>query len=180
MNRKAIAERNTSETNIRVSIDLDGSGKQKIDTGVKFFDHMLSGFARHGLFDLEVSCQGDLGEAIAKALGEKTGIARYGHFLLPMDEALILCAVDLGGRPYLIFDADFRSPACGDMDTQMVREFFYAVSYSARMNIHIKELYGSNDHHVIEAIFKAFARSLRTACEKDLRMTGIPSTKGVL
>lgn len=120
MNRKAIAERNTSETNIRVSIDLDGSGKQKIDTGVKFFDHMLSGFARHGLFDLEVSCQGDLeidchhtiedigivmGEAIAKALGEKTGIARYGHFLLPMDEALILCAVDLGGRPYLIFDA---------------------------------------------------------------------------
>ena len=116
MNRKAIAERNTSETNIRVSIDLDGSGKQKIDTGVKFFDHMLSGFARHGLFDLEVSCQGDLeidchhtiedigivmGEAIAKALGEKTGIARYGHFLLPMDEALILCAVDLGGRPYL-------------------------------------------------------------------------------
>ena len=195
MNRKAIAERNTSETNIRVSIDLDGSGKQKIDTGVKFFDHMLSGFARHGLFDLEVSCQGDLeidchhtiedigivmGEAIAKALGEKTGIARYGHFLLPMDEALILCAVDLGGRPYLIFDADFRSPACGDMDTQMVREFFYAVSYSARMNIHIKELYGSNDHHVIEAIFKAFARSLRTACEKVLRMTGIPSTKGVL
>ena len=152
MNRKAIAERNTSETNVRVSIDLDGSGKQKIDTGVKFFDHMLSGFARHGLFDLEVSCQGDLeidchhtiedigivmGEAIAKALGEKTGIARYGHFLLPMDEALILCAVDLGGRPYLIFDADFRSPACGDMDRQMVREFFYAVSYSARMNIHI-------------------------------------------
>lgn len=195
MNRKATAERKTNETDIRISIDLDGSGKRQIDTGVKFFDHMLNGFARHGLFDLEVSCRGDLevdchhtiedtgivlGEAIAAALGDKKGITRYGHCLLPMDEALILCAADLGGRPYLIFDAEFRGNSCGDMDTQMAREFFYAVSYSARMNLHIKEIYGSNDHHVMEAMFKAFGRSLRAACEKDPRTSGIPSTKGLL
>lgn len=107
-----------------------------------------------------------LGQAVAEALGDKNGITRYGHCLLPMDEALILCAVDLGGRPYLIFDADFRGSSCGDMDTQMVREFFYAFSYSARMNLHIKEIYGSNDHHVTEAMFKALGRSLRAACEK--------------
>lgn len=195
MNRKAAVERKTNETEIRISIDLDGSGKKRIDTGVKFFDHMLDGFARHGLFDLEVSCRGDLevdchhtiedtgivlGQAVAEALGDKNGITRYGHCLLPMDEALILCAVDLGGRPYLIFDADFRGSSCGDMDTQMVREFFYAFSYSARMNLHIKEIYGSNDHHVTEAMFKALGRSLRAACEKDPRVSGIPSTKGLL
>ena len=195
MNRKAAVERKTNETEIRISIDLDGSGKRRIDTGVKFFDHLLDGFARHGLFDLEVSCRGDLevdchhtiedtgivlGQAVAEALGDKNGITRYGHCLLPMDEALILCAVDLGGRPYLIFDADFRGSSCGDMDTQMVREFFYAFSYSARMNLHIKEIYGSNDHHVTEAMFKALGRSLRAACEKDPRVSGIPSTKGLL
>ncbi len=195
MNRKAAVERKTNETEIRISIDLDGSGKRRIDTGVKFFDHMLDGFARHGLFDLEVSCRGDLevdchhtiedtgivlGQAVAEALGDKNGITRYGHCLLPMDEALILCAVDLGGRPYLIFDADFHGSSCGDMDTQMVREFFYAFSYSARMNLHIKEIYGSNDHHVTEAMFKALGRSLRVACEKDPRVSGIPSTKGLL
>lgn len=195
MNRKAAVERKTNETEIRISIDLDGSGKRRINTGVKFFDHMLDGFARHGLFDLEVSCRGDLevdchhtiedtgivlGQAVAEALGDKNGITRYGHCLLPMDEALILCAVDLGGRPYLIFDADFRGSSCGDMDTQMVREFFYAFSYSARMNLHIKEIYGSNDHHVTEAMFKALGRSLRAACEKDPRVSGIPSTKGLL
>lgn len=195
MNRKAAVERKTNETEIRISIDLDGSGKRRIDTGVKFFDHMLDGFARHGLFDLEVSCRGDLevdchhtiedtgivlGQAVAEALGDKNGITRYGHCLLPMDEALILCAVDLGGRPYLIFDADFRGSSYGDMDTQMVREFFYAFSYSARMNLHIKEIYGSNDHHVTEAMFKALGRSLRAACEKDPRVSGIPSTKGLL
>ena len=195
MNRKAAVERKTNETEIRISIDLGGSGKRRIDTGVKFFDHMLDGFARHGLFDLEVSCRGDLevdchhtiedtgivlGQAVAEALGDKNGITRYGHCLLPMDEALILCAVDLGGRPYLIFDADFRGSSCGDMDTQMVREFFYAFSYSARMNLHIKEIYGSNDHHVTEAMFKALGRSLRAACEKDPRVSGIPSTKGLL
>lgn len=195
MNRQATVDRKTNETRIRVAIDLDGSGNRNIDTGVKFFDHMLDGFARHGLFDLKVECQGDLevdchhtiedigivlGEAIGKAVGDKKGVSRYGHCLLPMDEALVLCAVDLGGRPYLVFDADFTGQKCGDMDTQMVREFFYAVSYSARMNIHLKKLYGQNDHHIMEAIFKAFARSLRFACEKDLRVTGVPSTKGVL
>ena len=194
-NRMISLERNTNETQIDLTLDLDGTGRYEVDTGCGFLNHMLELFARHGRFDLVLTCHGDvqvdyhhttedvgiaLGQAFARALGDMRGIQRYGSFYLPMDEALILCAVDLGGRPYLIFDADFRSPACGDMDTQMVREFFYAVSYSARMNIHIKELYGSNDHHVIEAIFKAFARSLRTACEKDLRMTGIPSTKGVL
>lgn len=195
MSRIATVERNTNETKICVSIDLDGTGIRKIDTGVKFFDHMLDGFARHGLFDLEVTCQGDLevdchhtiedigivlGDAIAQALGDKKGITRYGHSLLPMDETLLLCAVDLGGRPYLIFDVDFKGAACGDMDTQMAREFFYAVSYSSRMNIHLKKMYGDNDHHIMEAVFKAFARSLRMACEKDPRVTGIPSTKGVL
>lgn len=195
MERKATVERNTNETKIRISIDLDGSGKRRIHTGVGFFDHMLDGFARHGLFDLDVECQGDLeidchhtiedigivlGEAIGKAVGDKKGISRYGHCLLPMDEALVLCAVDLGGRPYLVFDADFTDSKCGDMDTQMAREFFYAVSYSARMNIHLKKIYGQNDHHIMEAMFKAFARSLRSACEKDPRVTGIPSTKGML
>lgn len=195
MERKATVERNTNETKIRISIDLDGSGKRRIHTGVGFFDHMLDGFARHGLFDLDVECQGDLeidchhtiedigivlGEAVGKAVGDKKGISRYGHCLLPMDEALVLCAVDLGGRPYLVFDADFTDSKCGDMDTQMAREFFYAVSYSARMNIHLKALYGQNDHHIMEAMFKAFARSLRSACEKDPRVTGIPSTKGML
>ena len=195
MERKATVERNTNETKIRISIDLDGSGKRRIHTGVGFFDHMLDGFARHGLFDLDVECQGDLeidchhtiedigivlGEAVGKAVGDKKGLSRYGHCLLPMDEALVLCAVDLGGRPYLVFDADFTDSKCGDMDTQMAREFFYAVSYSARMNIHLKALYGQNDHHIMEAMFKAFARSLRSACEKDPRVTGIPSTKGML
>ena len=195
MERKATVERNTNETKIRISIDLDGSGKRRIHTGVGFFDHMLDGFARHGLFDLDVECQGDLeidchhtiedigivlGEAIGKAVGDKKGISRYGQCLLPMDEALVLCAVDLGGRPYLVFDADFTDSKCGDMDTQMAREFFYAVSYSARMNIHLKKIYGQNDHHIMEAMFKAFARSLRSACEKDPRVTGIPSTKGML
>ncbi len=195
MERTAVSERMTKETQIRVKIDLDGSGSGKIDTGIGFFDHMLDGFARHGLFDLDITCRGDLhvdchhtvedtgivlGEAVARALGDKKSICRYGHCLLPMDETLILCAVDLGGRPYLIFDADFSGEKCGDMDTQMVREFFYAVSYSARMNIHIKKIYGSNDHHIMEGIFKAFARSLRSACEQDPRVGGIPSTKGIL
>ena len=195
MERTAVSERMTKETQIRVKIDLDGSGSGKIDTGIGFFDHMMDGFARHGLFNLGITCRGDLsvdchhsiedigivlGETIARALGDKKGISRYGHCLLPMDETLILCAVDLGGRPYLVFDAEFAGEKCGDMDTQMAREFFYAVSYSAKMNIHIKKIYGSNDHHIMEGIFKAFARSLRSACQPDPRVGGIPSTKGVL
>ena len=195
MERTSVVSRNTKETEIQISLNLDGSGKADIQTGIGFFDHMLNSFARHGFFDLTVKAKGDLevdthhtiedtgivlGQAIKQAVGDKKGIVRYGSQILPMDESLVLCALDLCGRPYLVYDLDLDREKVGDLETEMVREFFYAVSYSARMNIHIKELYGSNDHHVMEAIFKAFARSLRTACEKDLRMTGIPSTKGVL
>ena len=195
MNRTATITRKTKETAITVSIDLDGSGKTDINTGIGFFDHMLDGFARHGLFDLIVSCDGDLkvdchhsiedtgivlGEAIAKALGDKTGIVRYGHFMLPMDESLVMCAIDLSGRPYFVYDVDYTGEKCGEMDTQMAREFFYAVSYSAGMNLHIKKFYGYNDHHIMEASFKAFARALDAATQKDSRVAGIPSTKGKL
>jgi len=195
MNRSATITRKTRETAISVSIDIDGSGKTDINTGIGFFDHMLDGFARHGLFDLIVSCDGDLnvdchhsiedtgivlGEAIAKALGDKAGIVRYGSFMLPMDESLIMCAVDLSGRPYFVYDVDYVGEKCGEMDTQMAREFFYAVSYSAGMNLHLKKFYGYNDHHVMEASFKAFARALDAATRIDPRVNGVPSTKGSL
>ncbi len=195
MSRTATVTRKTRETAISVSIDIDGSGKTDINTGIGFFDHMLNGFARHGLFDLIVSCDGDLevdchhsiedtgivlGEAIAKALGDKSGIVRYGSFMLPMDETLIMCAVDLSGRPYFVYDVDYIGEKCGTMDTQMAREFFYAVSYSAGMNLHLKKFYGYNDHHVMEASFKAFARALDAATRIDPRVAGIPSTKGSL
>ena len=155
MARTATVERNTKETQIRISLNLDGSGKADIHTGIGFFDHMLNGFARHGLFDLSVSVTGDLevdchhsiedagivlGTAIKKAVGDKKGIRRYGSLLLPMDETLAMCAIDLSGRPYLVFDADFKGERCGDMDTQMAKEFFYAISYSAGMNLHLKSL----------------------------------------
>ena len=195
MERKAVVVRKTKETDITVSLKLDGTGKACIDTGIGFFDHMLEGFARHGLFDLEVSCKGDLhvdchhtiedcgiviGEAIREALKDKAGIRRYGSFILPMDESLVMCAVDLCGRPYFVFDAQFKGESCGTMDTQMVREFFYAVSYSAAMNLHLKEFYGENDHHVIEAMFKAFAKALDAAVGIDERITGVLSTKGTI
>ncbi|MCR4945572.1 MAG: imidazoleglycerol-phosphate dehydratase HisB [Lachnospiraceae bacterium] len=195
MSRTATVTRKTRETAISVSIDIDGSGKTDINTGIGFFDHMLNGFARHGLFDLIVSCDGDLevdchhsiedtgivlGEAIAKALGDKSGIVRYGSFMLPMDETLIMCAVDLSGRPYFVYDVDYIGEKCGTMDTQMAREFFYAVSYSAGMNLHLKKFYGYNDHHVMEASFKAFARAMDAATRIDPRVAGIPSTKGSL
>ncbi len=195
MSRKSTIHRKTNETDITVSLNLDGNGKCNADTGIKFFDHMLSGFARHGLFDLDIKCDGDiwvdchhtiedagivLGEAICEALGEKKQITRFGDCFLPMDESLVLCAVDIGGRPYFVYDVNFRDEKCGDMDTQMVREFFYAMSYAARMNIHLKEMYGQNDHHVMEACFKAFGRALSQACAIDERVNGIPSTKGVL
>ena len=162
MNRTATVTRQTRETDITVTLNLDGSGRADLATGIGFFDHMLDGFARHGLFDLTVRCTGDLqvdchhtiedvgitlGQAIAKALGDKVGLVRYGSCLLPMDETLALCAVDLCGRPYFVYDANFATPACGGMDTQMAREFFYAVSYAAAMNLHLKVLYGENDHH---------------------------------
>lgn len=193
MNRKATVTRQTRETRITVTIDLDGTGKADLHTGIGFFDHMLDGFARHGLFDLSVKCDGDLfvdchhsiedtgitlGMAIAKALGDKAGIVRYGSCLLPMDETLALCAVDLGGRPYFVYDAAFTAASCGGMDTQMAREFFYAVSYAAAMNLHLKVLYGENDHHKLEAMFKAFAKALDAATRPDPRIQGVLSTKG--
>ena len=193
MNRKATVTRQTRETRITMTIDLDGTGKADLHTGIGFFDHMLDGFARHGLFDLSVKCDGDLfvdchhsiedtgitlGMAIAKALGDKAGIVRYGSCLLPMDETLALCAVDLGGRPYFLYDAAFTAASCGGMDTQMAREFFYAVSYAAAMNLHLKVLYGENDHHKLEAMFKAFAKALDAATRPDPRIQGVLSTKG--
>ena len=194
-NRTAEIKRVTKETDIALTLNLDGSGKADIQTGIGFFDHMLNSFARHGFFDLDCKVKGDLyvdchhtiedagivlGEAIKKAVGEKKGIKRYGSFLLPMDEALVMCALDLSGRPYLVFDAEFMTDRVGYFDTEMVKEFFYAVSYSAGMNLHIKQLTGSNNHHIIEAMFKAFAKALDEATSYDSRITDVLSTKGTL
>ncbi|SFB67487.1 imidazoleglycerol-phosphate dehydratase HisB [Butyrivibrio sp. YAB3001] len=193
--RTSEVARKTNETDIHVSFNLDGSGKSNINTGIGFFDHMLTGFARHGLFDLTVDVKGDLevdchhtvedtgiviGQAIAKACGDKKGIKRYGSMILPMDETLVMSAVDLCGRPYFVFDGDFTAPMVGDFDTQMVREFFYAVSYSASMNLHLRIITGINDHHKIEALFKAFAKALDEATMIDNRITDVLSTKGAL
>lgn len=195
MAREASINRKTNETDISVRLNLDGSGVSDIDTGIGFFNHMLEGFAKHGFFDLDVKASGDLavdghhtiedtgivlGGAIKKALGDKKGIRRYGSCILPMDEALALCAVDLSGRPYLQFDAEFTTDRVGYMETEMVKEFFYAISYKAKMNLHIKILSGTNNHHMIEAMFKAFARALDEAAGIDDRINGILSTKGSL
>lgn len=193
--RIVTCSRDTKETKITITLNLDGSGKTKIQTGIGFFDHMLDGFARHGLFDLDVSVQGDLhvdchhtiedtgivlGQAISKALGDKKGIKRYGSFLLPMDETLALCAIDLSGRPYLNFNADFTVEKLGDFDTEMFKEFFYAVSYSAAMNLHLKIMDGGNNHHMAEALFKAFGKALDMATMEEPRMKDVWSTKGSL
>lgn len=193
--RSADIHRTTKETDIQLSLVLDGSGKSQIDTGIGFFDHMLDGFARHGFFDLTVHAKGDLavdchhtiedtgivlGTAIAKACGEKVGIKRFGDCILPMDDALVLCAIDLSGRPYFSYDATFHGEKIGYMDTAMVREFFYAISYTAGMNLHIKVLSGENDHHIAEAMFKAFAKALDEATGIDARITDVLSTKGSL
>lgn len=195
MERKAEFVRKTKETDISLSINLDGSGKSDVETGIGFFNHMLEGFARHGFFDLEVRVEGDLavdchhtiedtgivlGNAIKKALKGKKGIKRYGSCILPMDETLVLCAVDLSGRPYLAFDGEFTVEKVGYMDTEMVKEFFYAVSYTAGMNLHIKVLSAGNNHHMIEAMFKAFARALDEATGYDGRINDVLSTKGSL
>lgn len=195
MARTSSMERNTSETKIKLDLNIDGTGVADIASGVGFFDHMMNGFARHGLFDVKLAVDGDLevdchhtiedtgivlGEAIRTAVGDKKGIRRYGSCILPMDEALVLCAVDLSGRPYLVFDAAFTADRCGDMDTEMAREFFYAVSYAGMMNLHIKVLYGSNNHHIMEAMFKAFAKALDQATMYDERITDVLSTKGTL
>ena len=194
--RKATVSRKTGETDITIAIDLDGTGVAKVDTGIGFFDHMLISFARHGFFDLEVKVKGDLyvdchhtiedtgivlGQAIKEALGDKKAIKRFGNFYLPMDETLVLCAIDLSGRPYLKFDLSLTVDRVGYFDTEMVKEFFYAVSYSAMMNLHLKQLDGENNHHIIEAAFKAFAKALSEAVSIEPRAEGkVLSTKGSL
>ena len=191
--RTAKITRKTKETDITVSLDLDGSGKSTVDTGIGFFDHMLTSFAKHAFIDLEVSVKGDLhvdghhsvedtgivlGEALKEAFGDKAGIKRYGSSILPMDETMVLCAVDMCGRPYLGYDLEFSMPRIGELDSELIREFFYAVSYSAAMNLHIKQLAGSNCHHIAEAAFKAFAKAIDEAKTVDTRIEGALSTKG--
>ncbi|GFI30895.1 MAG: imidazoleglycerol-phosphate dehydratase HisB [Lachnospiraceae bacterium] len=193
--RTAKQHRKTKETDVNLTLNLDGSGVSQLNTGIGFFDHMLDGFARHGFFDLKVHVTGDLivdthhtiedtgivlGNAIRIALRDKRGIKRYGSCILPMDETLVLCAIDLSGRPYFSFEGEFTAERVGYMDTEMVREFFYAVSYSAGMNLHMKILSGSNNHHMIEGLFKAFGRALDEATMKDTRIKDIMSTKGSL
>ncbi len=193
--RIAKLQRKTKETDIRINFNIDGRGISMINTGIGFFNHMLEGVAKHGFFDLQLECEGDLavdchhtiedcgivfGNAIREALSDKAGIRRYGSCILPMDETLVLCAVDLSGRPYLAYDADFTTDKIGYMDTEMIREFFYAVSYAAGMNLHIKVLSPGNNHHMAEAMFKAFARALDEATAIDPRIEGILSTKGSL
>ena len=193
MARIATKKRTTKETDIEVTLNLDGTGNNQIDTGIGFFDHVLDGMARHGLFDLTVKVNGDLdvdchhtiedtgiviGQAILEAVGDKAGIKRFGHMILPMDETLVLSAIDLCGRPYLSFQAEFTREKVGEMETEMVKEFFYAVSYAAQMNLHIKVLDGGNNHHIIEAMFKAFAKALDEATSFDPRIAGVLSTKG--
>lgn len=195
MSRTSTVSRDTKETQIKMELNLDGTGVSKIDTGIGFFDHMLEGFSKHGFFDLSVIIKGDLkvdghhtvedagivlGTAIKEAVGDKKGIKRFGYFILPMDDALAMCAVDLGGRPYLQFDCNFPNDMVGKFDTSLVKEFFYAVSYTAGMNIHIKMLSGDNTHHMIEAIFKAFAKALDEATSCDNRISDVLSTKGTL
>lgn len=195
MPRTSLIHRKTKETDIELSFCIDGAGNAEVDTGIGFLDHMLIGFARHGLFDLTCKVKGDLhvdghhttedvgivlGQAIKEAVGEKEGIVRYGSALLPMDETLVLCALDLSGRPYLVYHVDFTAERVGNLDTELVKEFFYAVSYSSSMNLHIKMLDGENNHHIIEAIFKAFAKALDQATRIDQRIEGVLSTKGVI
>nr|WP_308743549.1 imidazoleglycerol-phosphate dehydratase HisB [uncultured Anaerocolumna sp.] len=195
MSRNAKVERKTKETDIILELNLDGTGKGIIETGVGFFNHMLDNFARHGFFDLNLITNGDLhvdshhtvedtgivlGQAIRNALGDKKGIKRYGNAMIPMDETLVLCALDLSGRPYLVFDLPLTAEKVGYMETELVKEFFYAVSYSAGMNLHIKLIHGSNNHHIIEAAFKAFAKALDQAVQYDERIEDVLSTKGTV
>ena len=198
MERIAEERRTTGETDIRLKLALDGAGRAKVSTGIGFFNHMLDAFARHGLFDLEVSLKGDLevdghhsvedcgivlGNAIRRAVGDKKGIRRYGYFVLPMDEALVLCAVDLCDRPYFVLSGGEKFeivPMVGDFDTQLVREFFYSVSYAAGMDLHFRILEGTNAHHMIEAMFKAFSKALDMAVSLDPRIEDVLSTKGTL
>ena len=191
--RTSTKERTTKETNITVTLDLDGSGRAAIDSGVGFFDHMLTALAVHARFDLSVKCAGDLGvdahhsvedvgivlgQAFAEALGDKAGIARYGSFTLPMDEALASCHLDVGGRVYAAIDAPFTADRVGELDTQMIAEFFRAFANNANVTLHLSVLYGENDHHKAEALFKAFAHALRIAVSRG--GNDLLTTKGVL
>jgi imidazoleglycerol-phosphate dehydratase len=193
--RSAEVVRKTRETDIRLSLNIDGSGRSDVSTGVGFLDHMLELFARHSLTDLTVTCKGDLhvdahhttedvgiclGQALDKALGDRAGIRRYGHSVLPMDETLVTCAVDLGGRPYWAWNVPMPTPRVGDFDTELVADFWQAFTVQGRLNLHVILHYGRNSHHVSEAVFKGLARALRSACELDPRSPGVPSTKGVL
>jgi imidazoleglycerol-phosphate dehydratase len=195
MIRSAVINRETRETDINMEFTVDGSGKAQIETGIGFFNHMLDSFSRHGFFDLKLTVKGDLyvdshhtvedtgivlGQAIKNALGDKQGIRRYGSCVLPMDETLVLCAIDLSGRPFLSYDLELTTDKVGYMETELVKEFFYAVSYSAGMNLHIKKLSGGNNHHVVEAAFKSFAKALDEACSYDERISGVLSTKGLM
>ena len=193
--RTAAIDRQTAETKILLKLNIDGSGKSEIHSGVGFLDHMLTLFAKHGLFDLTVKCDGDtqvdahhttedigicLGQAFREALGDKRGIARYGHIVLPMEETLVTLAVDLSGRNYMVFDAPMTSPKIGEFDSELVEDFWYAFTSNAMCNLHVQMQYGRNSHHIAEAIFKAAARALRIATSIDPRQTGVPSTKGLL
>lgn len=195
MARSATVTRKTKETDIQIIFNIDGTGKGEISTGIGFFDHMLEGFTRHGFFDLKCKVEGDLyvdghhtvedtgivlGQAIKEALDDKKGIRRFGQFLLPMDDVLVLCAIDLSGRTYYQSKVSFTTPSIGGLDTELIREFFYAVSYSAGMNLHFQLLAGENNHHIAEAMFKAFAKALDEATSKDPRITDVLSTKGSL
>ncbi|MBO6298516.1 MAG: imidazoleglycerol-phosphate dehydratase HisB [Lachnospiraceae bacterium] len=193
--REAVVSRKTKETDIRMKLVLDGSGTSTVETGIGFFDHMLSGFAKHGFMDLECSVKGDLnvdghhtvedtgivlGQALKEAVGDKAGMVRYGSFILPMDDALILCSVDFCGRPYFSYDLNVKEERCGVFETTLAREFFYAVSYSAAINLHLKQISGENGHHILEAAFKAFGKAVDAATQLDPRVKGVLSTKGNL
>ncbi len=195
MARYAEVARKTGETDIAIKLDLDGAGACDISTGVPFFDHMLNAFGRHGLFDLEVKAKGDvevdahhtvedvgivLGEAFARALGDKAGIARFADVAIPMDETLVMAAVDISGRGQAYCELPIPADRVGDFDTELAVEFFYAFARDAKVTLHVRELAGSNSHHIIEAAFKAVGRAMRRACEFDSRVKGVPSTKGSL
>jgi len=194
--RRAVIDRRTTETQIRMKLSLDGRGRYDVSTGIRFLDHMLELVARHGAFDLEVAAAGDLdvdqhhtvedlgialGEAVSKALGTRRGINRAGYFVMPMDETLAVAALDLGGRPHAVVDLGLRAARVGDLQAELVHDFFEGFAIGARANVHVKVLYGRSSHHRVEAVFKAFARALRVACARDRRLARmLPSTKGLL
>jgi imidazoleglycerol-phosphate dehydratase len=194
--RRAVIDRRTTETSIAMKIDLDGKGKYQVRTGIRFLDHMLELFARHGAFNLTIAAKGDLdvdqhhtvedlgialGEAVSAALGTRRGINRAGYFVMPMDETLAVAAIDLSGRPHAVVDLKVKTARVGDLQTELVHDFFEGFAIGARANVHVKVLYGRSSHHHVEAVFKAFARALRVACSKDKRLARVlPSTKGLL